>query len=152
MSCSYTIDSPVGSISITSDGEAITEIRFGEAGENCPDELCLSAAAQLGEYFAGKRHSFELPLKPHGTEFQKSVWAALCDIPYGETDCYSSIAEKLGKPKASRAVGTANNKNPIAIVIPCHRCIGKNGKLIGYASGLAVKEFLLGLENNTNLQ
>jgi methylated-DNA-[protein]-cysteine S-methyltransferase len=106
-------------------------------------EFFKEAARQLEAYFSGKLKSFDLKLAPEGTEFQKSVWKALCEIPYGETRTYKDIAESIGKPKAYRAVGLANNRNPIAIIIPCHRVIGTNGKLIGYASGLDVKMFLL---------
>lgn len=108
--------------------------------------LIKEAAKQLKEYFEGKRKEFELPLSPSGTEFQQSVWKALQTIPYGETWSYKQVAEKIGNPKASRAVGMANNKNPISIFIPCHRVIGSNGKLVGYGGGLAIKEYLLDLE------
>ncbi len=101
---------------------------------------------QLDEYFAGKRQFFEVPLQLQGTEFQKRVWQALCDIPYGETRSYQDIARVVGNEKACRAVGLANNKNPVSIVVPCHRVIGKNGTLTGYAGGVAMKESLLELE------
>lgn len=101
---------------------------------------------QLQEYFAGKRTMFDLPLAPQGTDFQKRVWQALCDIPYGETCSYGALAKTLGKPGAARAVGMANNKNPIGIIIPCHRVIGANGALVGYAGGLPLKQRLLTLE------
>ncbi len=104
---------------------------------------------QLDEYFAGKRQNFELPLQLHGTDFQKSVWQALCDIPYGETRSYQEIAQAIGNIKACRAVGLANNKNPISIIVPCHRVVGKSGKLVGYAGGLEMKEGLLNLERKT---
>lgn len=101
---------------------------------------------QLSEYFSGKRNTFDLKLNPKGTEFMKKVWMELLNIPYGETRTYKEIAEKIGNPKGARAVGMANNKNPIPIIIPCHRVIGKNKKLVGYALGLDMKEFLLNLE------
>ena len=109
-------------------------------------DLLLEAGRQLEEYFAGIRAGFSLPLAPQGTDFQKAVWRQLEAIPYGETRTYGQIAAALGKPKASRAVGGANHNNPIAIVIPCHRVIGANGSLTGYAGGLDLKEKLLHLE------
>jgi len=101
---------------------------------------------QLDEYFAGERKDFELPLNPAGTEFQMKVWEALKEIPYGETRSYQQIGVQIGCPKASRAVGHANNRNPISIIIPCHRVIGANGKLTGYGGGIDIKEELLALE------
>lgn len=112
----------------------------------CETGIIKEAARQLQEYLDGNRTSFELPLNPQGTEFQKNVWKALCQIPYGETRSYKQVAEAIGNPKAPRAVGMANNKNPIMIIIPCHRVIGSNGSLIGYAGGLHIKERLLALE------
>ena len=108
--------------------------------------LLKEAAKQLDEYFSGKRKVFDLPLKANGTEFQKKVWKALTIIPCGQTRSYEQIAIMIDKPKACRAVGLANNKNPIAIIIPCHRVIGKDGKLTGYAGGLELKQKLLELE------
>jgi methylated-DNA-[protein]-cysteine S-methyltransferase len=101
---------------------------------------------QLREYFAGQRADFDLPLAPEGTEFQRTVWRNLRDIPYGETISYGELAKRVGNPKASRAVGAANGQNPIPIVIPCHRVIGANGKLTGFGGGLPTKEALLALE------
>lgn len=109
-------------------------------------DLLLEARRQLEEYFAGIRAGFSLPLAPQGTDFQKAVWRQLEAIPYGETRTYGQIAAALGKPKASRAVGGANHNNPIAIVIPCHRVIGADGSLTGYAGGIDLKEKLLHLE------
>ncbi len=109
-------------------------------------DLLLEAKRQLEEYFAGIRAGFSLPLAPQGTDFQKTVWRQLEAIPYGETRTYGQIAAALGKPKASRAVGGANHNNPIAIVIPCHRVIGADGSLTGYAGGIDLKEQLLHLE------
>ncbi len=103
--------------------------------------------AQLCEYIAGKRKFFDVSYKFYGTEFQKKVWQALCTIPYGETRTYKDIALAVGNGKASRAVGLANNKNPITIIVPCHRVIGSSGKLVGYAGGLEMKKFLLDMEN-----
>jgi methylated-DNA-[protein]-cysteine S-methyltransferase len=110
--------------------------------------MIKKTAAQLAEYFDGKRKTFNLPLAPEGTEFQKSVWQALQTIPFGETRSYGEIAAQIGKPQASRAVGMANNRNPIVIIIPCHRVIGHDGNLTGYGGGLKVKEFLLHLEKH----
>jgi len=112
----------------------------------CETELLKEASRQLAEYLDGFRKTFDLPLNPQGTEFQKKVWNALCDIPYGEIRSYKQIAEAVGNPKASRAVGMANNRNPIMIFIPCHRVIGSNGSLVGYGGGLDMKEKLLSLE------
>lgn len=102
--------------------------------------------AQLDEYFAGARTTFTVPVDPLGTDFQKTVWAALCEIPYGQTCSYQSIANAIGNEKAVRAVGAANGRNPISIIIPCHRVVGKNASLTGYAGGLPTKEYLLNLE------
>ncbi len=119
--------------------ESITE--FGTK-----TELTDRVYTQLLEYFDGKRKQFDVPYRLNGTEFQKKVWSALCDIPYGETRSYKDIAIAVGNEKASRAVGMANNKNPITIIVPCHRVIGTSGKLVGYAGGLTMKEFLLTME------
>ena len=109
-------------------------------------ELMKQCADQLREYFDGKRKGFDVALAPKGTDFQQKVWRALQNVPYGETRTYGEIAAEIGNPKASRAVGMANNRNPIMILIPCHRIIGTNGKLVGYAGGLARKQALLDLE------
>lgn len=115
-------------------------------------ELLSMATIQLDEYFQGKRTTFSLPFKLTGTPFQLAVWKELQNIPYGKTTSYKEIAQKINKPKAYRAVGMANNKNPLPIIIPCHRVIGSNGKLIGYAGGLNLKNYLLELEkSHTNL-
>lgn len=119
-----------------------------------PDDMGVSTALmdsvanELAEYFDGKRREFDFPYELHGTEFQMEVWNALCDIPYGETRSYGQIAEAVGNPKASRAVGMANNKNPLMIAVPCHRVIGADGSLTGYAGGLPLKEALLKLESD----
>lgn len=120
------------------DEEAVPEERA--------DRLLRQAAAELGEYFAGCRGDFSLPLAPRGTEFQQRVWSELRRIPCGETRTYGEIARAIGEPRACRAVGMANNRNPIAILIPCHRVIGRDGSLTGYAAGLAIKRQLLELE------
>ena len=109
-------------------------------------ELILCCKQQIDEFFAGERKAFDLPLAPVGTEFQKKVWNALKEIPYGETRSYKDIAIAVDNPKGFRAVGMANNRNPIAIIVPCHRVVGVNGKLVGYAGGMDVKTFLLELE------
>lgn len=115
-------------------------------------ELLSMATIQLDEYFQGKRTTFSLPFKLTGTPFQLAVWKELQNMPYGKTTSYKEIAQKINKPKAYRAVGMANNKNPLPIIIPCHRVIGSNGKLIGYAGGLKLKNYLLELEkSHTNL-
>lgn len=144
---SYTTQSPVGALTVTADEDSIISLLFGDGGMTEPNGVILNALRQLEEYFSGSRKSFDLPINPHGTPFQRSVWAALCDIPYGKTRTYGEIAANIGSEKACRAVGMANNRNPIAIIIPCHRVIGANGKLVGYAGGLEVKRFLLELEN-----
>lgn len=130
--------------------EAASEPEKSTPESTTPEEracrLLWQAAAELGEYFAGWRRNFTLPLAPHGTEFQLRVWNELRRIPCGETRTYGEIARAIGQPRACRAVGMANNRNPIAILIPCHRVIGSNGSLTGYAAGLAIKRQLLELE------
>ena len=108
--------------------------------------LLKETEKQLLEYLEGKRKAFDVPLNPKGTKFMKEVWTALQEIPYGQTRTYGQIAKRIGKPKAARAVGMANHRNPIPIITPCHRVIGSNGKLVGYALGMEKKEFLLTLE------
>jgi methylated-DNA-[protein]-cysteine S-methyltransferase len=143
----------IGKIGIVENGMAIIKLYLN--GLIAPQDatvketpLLREAAMQLQHYLAGKRKSFDLPLAPDGTEFQQTVWSALQVIPYGETRSYVEVAKRVGRPKAARAVGMANNKNPIPIFIPCHRVIGANGKLVGYAGGLDVKQYLLNLEKN----
>ncbi len=145
------VDSPIGRIRVVADGAAITRIEFpGEPGppaaDGAGDPLLARAAAQLAEYFAGARRAFDLPLAPAGTPFQRAVWAALLRIPYGTTTSYAVIAAAIGRPAAVRAVGAANGRNPVPIVIPCHRVIGRDGSLTGYGGGLPIKERLLALE------
>ncbi len=141
-------NSPIGTIEIVTDGEYLLELKFIDEKEQggSRNKIILETKKQLQEYFAGKRKKFDLPLKLEGTEFQKSVWKALQTIPYGAVVTYSDVAEMIGKPKAVRAVGQANNKNKLPVVVPCHRIVGKNGKLVGYAAGLWRKEFLIELE------
>lgn len=144
-------DTKIGKIAIIDNGNEITHMEL--AGETAYKDINVNetilikkAAKQLEEYLNGSRTMFDLPLNPQGTEFQKSVWKALCDIPFGETRSYKQVAVAVGNPKASRAIGMANNKNPIMIFVPCHRVIGSNGNLVGYAGGLDLKEKLLSLE------
>lgn len=144
-------DSTIGRIWIAEKDNIITDVYFGEEIEINgwqlkETDLLKEAGKQLKEYFDGKRKNFELPLAPRGTEFQQKVWKALQEIPYGETRSYGEIAKRIGNSKAARAVGMANNRNPISILIPCHRVIGANGKLVGYGGGLHIKEYLLKLE------
>lgn len=146
-------ESKVGKIGIADDGNAVTNIYFeSEAGENDSQiretALIKEAHKQIEEYFDGNRKSFDIPISPSGTEFQQKVWNALQTIPYGETRSYKDIAIAVGNEKACRAVGMANNRNPISIIIPCHRVIGKDGKLVGYGGGLQTKDYLLKLEKN----
>lgn len=137
-------------ILIASDENIITCVKCIETFDGVKKASALTdkAAKQLDEYFTGKRRIFDLPLNPQGTEFQKAVWNALLTVPYGETASYKQIAERIGNPKACRAVGIANNKNPIWIIIPCHRIIGAGGQLVGYGGGLEMKEKLLKLEKS----
>ncbi|HBQ59791.1 MAG TPA: methyltransferase [Balneolaceae bacterium] len=136
--------SPVGYLRILSNGSAITEIKFMDSdGPEDPDTHTESARTQLREYFEGNRDSFQLNLQPDGTQFEQKVWEQLLEIPKGSTTSYGSLAKKIGDKNASQAVGRANGKNPIAIVIPCHRVIGSDNKLTGYAGGADRKEWLL---------
>ncbi|WP_304951873.1 methylated-DNA--[protein]-cysteine S-methyltransferase [uncultured Alistipes sp.] len=155
MERSVRLDTPVGPVTVTATERAVTAVRFGAAGPavgqagDLPPVL-RQAVEELREYFAGERREFTLPLAPAGTPFQQQVWTALREIPYGTTCSYGRIAERIGRPKACRAVGMANNRNPIAIVVPCHRIVGASGALVGYAAGLEVKEKLLALESMNN--
>jgi len=150
------VESPVGLLTLAAKGDKLTAIlweceidgrvKLGEMMEDPMFPILLKTEQQLNEYFAGKRTRFELDLDFTGTEFQKEVWAALLEIPFGETRSYSDIARRIGRPKAVRAVGAANGRNPISIVAPCHRVIGASGKLTGFAGGLDNKALLLKLE------
>lgn len=140
------IETPIGPLSLQADESAVSAMRFGAGSAQDASPLLDAAEAQLREYFAGARRTFDLPLAPHGTAFQQRVWTALRAIPYGETRTYGELAAAIGSPNASRAVGMANHRNPIPIIIPCHRVIGANGTLTGYAGGLEVKRKLLALE------
>jgi methylated-DNA-[protein]-cysteine S-methyltransferase len=155
MTVHSTIDSPVGPLLLGANEAGVCLIEFHESKHRLPrspdwregeSELIERARAQLGEYFAGTRRTFDLPLAPRGTEFQRAVWHALAAIPYGETISYAQLATRVGKPAATRAVGAANGRNPLPIVLPCHRVIGANGSLTGFGGGLPTKQFLLRLE------
>ncbi|OZI54148.1 cysteine methyltransferase [Bordetella genomosp. 4] len=159
MSYAYkTIASPVGRLTLVAKDASLAAIlwendrpgrvRLGPMQENTQYPILLKTEQQLAEYFAGRRERFELPLDFVGTEFQKQVWAALLTIPYGQTRSYRDIATQIGRPKAVRAVGAANGRNPISIVAPCHRVVGASGALTGFAGGLPAKELLLGLEHS----
>lgn len=147
----YHYETPVGLVCIEENGTAVTALYFDSKKQEERDKetetpLLKEAHRQLAEYFEKKRTEFDLPLKPEGTDFQKKVWAALCTIPYGETRSYGEIAKQTGNEKACRAVGGANNKNPIMIFIPCHRVIGADGSLVGFGGGLQAKRYMLDLE------
>ncbi len=150
----YFYDTKMGQIGLAENGRALTHFFFSkQAGEaTLPDAkitqtpLLKRAAQELSEYLDQKREIFTIPLEPSGTPFQMKVWQALLTIPYGKTKSYGEIAAQIGNPKASRAVGMANNKNPIAVFIPCHRVIGANGSMVGFGGGLHNKELLLRTE------
>ncbi|WP_438648584.1 methylated-DNA--[protein]-cysteine S-methyltransferase [Romboutsia sp.] len=142
-------ETEIGVIGIRENGEFITNIYFSKVDSNdniIETQLIKKAFNQIDEYLNGERFTFDLPLKPEGTLFQQKVWKELLNIPYGGTKSYKDIAISIGNEKACRAIGNANNKNPIPIIIPCHRVIGSNGKLVGYAGGLNTKEKLLNIE------
>jgi methylated-DNA-[protein]-cysteine S-methyltransferase len=151
---SSVVATPIGDVVLTGAPGVLVEldlpgdgrVRHPEGRPRRDDDALADAATQLREYFSGARRDFDLDLAPQGTEFQTKVWAALAEIPYGSTATYGQIAARVGNPKASRAVGMANNRNPIALIIPCHRVIGSSGKLVGYGGGLPAKEFLLNFE------
>ncbi|WP_158883920.1 methylated-DNA--[protein]-cysteine S-methyltransferase [Amycolatopsis anabasis] len=148
------MDSPVGPLTLVSTEGALSGLYMEEQRYRPPEEtfgaadaeLFTDAKRQLDEYFAGRRTEFDLPLTLHGTEFQRTVWTALLEIPFGETVSYGELADRLGRPTAARAVGLANGKNPISIIVPCHRVVGANGDLTGYGGGLPRKRYLLDFE------
>lgn len=153
------VDSPVGPLTLVADDGALVglymdgqrhrpdlDVSAGDLGDTAA--VLAEAGAQLAAYFAGELTAFDLPLAPRGTAFQLRVWAALRDIPYGETESYGALAQRIGSPGASRAVGLANGRNPIGIVVPCHRVVGADGSLTGYGGGLPRKRFLLDLERS----
>ncbi|MFC6712713.1 methylated-DNA--[protein]-cysteine S-methyltransferase [Branchiibius cervicis] len=151
---------PIGPLTLVADGDDLVAVymdghahhpgstALGQAGS---DPVLARAAAQLSEYFAGERQEFDLPLRPIGTDFQVRVWRALQQIPYGVTWSYRELATAVGNPSASRAVGLANGRNPLSIVIPCHRVIGADGSLTGYGGGVERKRWLLDLERQESL-
>jgi len=149
------IDSPLGILRIVTDAGFLLQVRFTDedpetlertAGKYDHPDILSDTIRQLEEYFAGSRRNFDLPLSPKGTEFQKRTWEALTSIPYGQTINYLELARRLGDELSIRAAASANGKNPIAVILPCHRVIGSNGDLTGYAGGLPRKKFLLDLE------
>lgn len=152
------IASPVGRLELVARGEGLAAIlwenddpkrvRLGERAERPDHPVLLETERQLGEYFAGVRTDFTVPLDLAGTEFQKAVWQALLTIPFGETRTYAGIARQIGHPRAYRAMGAANGRNPVSIIVPCHRAIGTDGRLHGFAGGLDAKRYLLALESN----
>jgi methylated-DNA-[protein]-cysteine S-methyltransferase len=154
ITCYTQMESPVGLLLLATDDEGLRLISFQSGRHTAKPKAdwkenaspLREAIRELRAYFAGELTEFEVPLAPHGTEFQLNVWHRLCKIPYGETISYGELAKRVGNPKASRAVGLANGSNPIPIIIPCHRVIGSNGKLTGYGGGLPIKEKLLALE------
>ena len=144
-------DYPIGALGLMDDGQGLSRVFLRQEGVEYgfPEgetPLTVQAAAELEEYFDRRRNSFTVPLSPHGTRFQLAVWKALRDIPYGQTRTYGEIAASVGRPKAARAVGMANHDNPLLIFTPCHRVVGKDGALTGFACGLEVKRRLLELE------
>ena len=143
----HSVETPIGTLLLARDEAGLTRVDFQEPPETrSTDSLLLEAAGQLRAYFAGELERFDLPLSLHGTGFQRRVWSAVAAIPYGTTTSYSAIAAALGAPAACRAVGAANGRNPLAIVIPCHRVVGASGALTGYGGGIERKRFLLDLE------
>jgi methylated-DNA-[protein]-cysteine S-methyltransferase len=145
----HTYESPIGPLVLSARTDQLVGLHLPGSDDPPPagtvreTPILRRAAKQLAEYFAGKRTSFELALAPEGTAFQRRVWDALLEIPFGETTSYGAIAQRIGRPAASRAVGAANGRNPIAIIVPCHRVIGANGALTGFGGGLPAKTFLL---------
>ena len=152
----HEIDSAVGRLLLAGDGESLIQVCFQsgprplrpQAGWIADAAPFPAAVAQLEEYFAGKRRRFDLPLAPRGTEFQRCVWRALMEIPYGRTVSYGELARRIARPSASRAVGLANGANPLPIIVPCHRVIGADGSLTGFGGGLPIKRKLLALEGS----
>lgn len=157
MKVQFQYQTDLGMLYIVQEDDAIAEVGILQPNEIIQYEkketpLIQNAYQQLKEYFQGERQTFQLPLTPKGTPFQQKVWNILQTIPYGETWSYLQMAKAIGNPKACRAVGMANHRNPIGIIIPCHRVIGSNGNLVGYASGLDRKRYLLNLEKETILK
>ena len=154
---SVVVDSPIGPLIVVAHEAAVTRIHFGDVADATADHVTVAelastpgrhevlavAATQLGEYFTGRRTAFDLPLDPAGTPFQREAWTALAEIPFGETISYADQARRLGDVKRSRAVGSANGRNPIPVVVPCHRVVGSDGRLTGFAGGIETKAWLL---------
>lgn len=152
----YSFKSPIGILTLRQEDDFITDLYIKASNESeilvqersKKTDLLYEGYSQILEYFTGKRREFNLPLRAKGTDFQRSVWGELRKIPFGETRSYQDIAIGIGNAKAVRAVGQANNKNPIIIIVPCHRVVGKNGSLVGFGCGIGVKKYLLDLEND----
>ncbi len=146
------LDSPIGTLMMMSDGKKMMRIAITKKeGKNEPDALTQQCAAELKRFFAGTVESFSVPIAVEGTSFQKSVWNAMRKIPYGHTKTYAEIARKIGKPKAVRAVGSACGKNPLLVLVPCHRVIGSNRTLGGFSAGISAKKLLLAYEKNEEI-
>ena len=163
MNSTKQLDSPIGRLRLVATDQGLSHLLFdqqvGEDLESDGDEVeaddhpvLAAATAQLAEYFAGRRQEFDIPLDLSGTEFQRAAWSALANVPFGETRSYRQQAEAIGRPKAVRAIGAANGKNPVPIVLPCHRIVGSDGSLTGYGGGLPIKEYLLNHEQAQSQQ
>ena len=150
------IDSPIGPLMLAADDSGLRHIEFRDNSHPADrrdwhggsNDILQATEAQLGEYFAGQRQAFELPLAPQGTPFQLQVWEVLARIPFGATISYAQLAQRIGNPAGTRAVGAANGRNPLPIVLPCHRVIGADSAMTGFGGGVPVKEFLLRLEGS----
>jgi methylated-DNA-[protein]-cysteine S-methyltransferase len=162
MSLAYKMmESPIGKLKLVASDKGLvailwendrpSRVRVGEVVEDGRHPVLVETERQLGEYFAGRRREFSVALDMRGTRFQRDVWEALLAIPFGETRSYGQLARQLGNPRATRAVGAANGRNPVSIIVPCHRVIGSSGKLTGFAGGLDVKARLLNLEDGGKL-
>ena len=149
----FTYETVLGDVTLVEEDGALLAISLKSIQEGTELETTIikEAHRQITEYLKGERKVFDLPIQLRGTDFQQQVWTALLDIPYGETRSYKQIAEAIGNPKGMRAVGMANNRNPLLIVVPCHRVIGANGSMVGYGEGVEMKEFLLRLEGSIML-
>ncbi len=154
MTSTKQLDSPIGRLRLVATDQGLSHLLFdqqvgedmdsdGDPAETDNHPVLAAATAQLAEYFAGRRQEFDIPLDLSGTEFQRAAWSALANVPFGETRSYRQQAEAIGRPKAVRAIGAANGRNPVPIVLPCHRIVGSDGSLTGYGGGLPIKEFLL---------
>ncbi len=163
MTSTKQLDSPIGRLRLVATDEGLSHLLFDQQADEDPDSdgdpaetdnhpVLAAATTQLAEYFAGRRQEFDIPLDLTGTEFQRAAWSALASVPFGETRSYRQQAEAIGRPKAVRAIGAANGKNPVPIVLPCHRIVGSDGSLTGYGGGLPIKEFLLNHEQAQSQQ